>query len=130
MEASYDEPVFPISVVAKMLSVHPQTLRIYEKEGLIEPSRTDGKMRLFSQRDLDKIKTILRLTRELGVNLAGVDIVLRLKERMDELDSINAELRKKANMNADIKGDLAVNKSSYEIVLLSTSTSETSKNEK
>lgn len=78
----YDEPLYLISVVAKILGVHPQTLRQYEKEGLIEPSRTDGKMRLYSQRDMDKIKTILRLTRDMGVNLAGVDIILRLKENL------------------------------------------------
>ena len=83
---SYDEPVYLISVVAKILSIHPQTLRQYEREGLIEPGRTDGKMRLYSQRDIDKIKTILRLTRDLGVNLAGVDIILRLKDRLDEQD--------------------------------------------
>ncbi|MUU33061.1 heat shock protein transcriptional repressor HspR [Helicobacter pylori] len=89
----YDEPLYLISVVAKILGVHPQTLRQYEKEGLIEPSRTDGKMRLYSQRDMDKIKTILRLTRDMGVNLAGVDIILRLKEKLDELDSLNKELQ-------------------------------------
>ncbi|GAA7234726.1 helix-turn-helix transcriptional regulator [Helicobacter pylori] len=89
----YDEPLYLISVVAKILGVHPQTLRQYEKEGLIEPSRTDGKMRLYSQRDMDKIKTILRLTRDMGVNLAGVDIILRLKEKLDELDNLNKELQ-------------------------------------
>ncbi|WP_100979803.1 heat shock protein transcriptional repressor HspR [Helicobacter pylori] len=89
----YDEPLYLISVVAKILGVHPQTLRQYEKEGLIEPSRTDGKMRLYSQRDIDKIKTILRLTRDMGVNLAGVDIILRLKEKLDELDNLNKELQ-------------------------------------
>ena len=69
---SYDEPVYLISVVAKILEIHPQTLRQYEKEGLIQPGRTDGKMRLYSQRDIDKIKTILKLTRDMGVILAGV----------------------------------------------------------
>jgi MerR family transcriptional regulator/heat shock protein HspR len=82
----YDEPIFLISVVAKVLKIHPQTLRQYEREGLIIPSRTEGKMRLYSQRDIDKIKTILRLTRELGVNLAGVDIILRLKEQISKLE--------------------------------------------
>ncbi len=120
MDASYDEPVFLISVVAKILDIHPQTLRQYEKEGLIEPSRTDGKMRLYSQRDMDKIKTILKLTRDLGVNLAGVDIILRLKERMDELDSLNDDLRNnlhKHQNNKNIVGDLTIVKSSYELVL-------------
>lgn len=120
MDASYDEPVFLISVVAKILDIHPQTLRQYEKEGLIEPSRTDGKMRLYSQRDMDKIKTILKLTRDLGVNLAGVDIILRLKERMDELDSLNDDLRNnlhKQQNTKSVSGDLTIIKSSYELVL-------------
>ncbi|MWV61616.1 MerR family transcriptional regulator [Helicobacter saguini] len=119
MEASYDEPVYLISVVAKILDIHPQTLRQYEKEGLIEPSRTDGKMRLYSQRDMDKIKTILKLTRDLGVNLAGVDIILRLKERMDELDSNINDLRAnvKTQTHTSKSGDLTIVSSSYEIVL-------------
>lgn len=120
MDASYDEPVFLISVVAKILDIHPQTLRQYEKEGLIEPSRTDGKMRLYSQRDMDKIKSILKLTRDLGVNLAGVDIILRLKERMDELDSLNDSLRNdlhKQQNKTNVAGDLTIVKSSYELVL-------------
>ncbi|MDR1975661.1 MAG: helix-turn-helix transcriptional regulator [Campylobacteraceae bacterium] len=90
---NYKEPVYLISVVAKVLEIHPQTLRQYEREGLIVPSRTEGKMRLYSQMDIDRIKLILRLTRELGVNLAGVDVVLQLKEKMDELESTVDELR-------------------------------------
>jgi MerR family transcriptional regulator/heat shock protein HspR len=93
---NYDEPVYLISVVSKMLDIHPQTLRQYEREGLVSPSRTDGRMRLYSQRDVDKIKMVLRLTRELGVNLAGVDIILRLKERISkleyEVESLNMEV--------------------------------------
>ena len=95
---AYDEPVYLISVVAKVLNIHPQTLRQYEREGLISPSRTEGKTRLYSQKDIDRIKTILRLTRELGVNLAGVDIILRLKEKMEEMereiDRLRAELER------------------------------------
>ena len=94
----YDEPVYLISVVAKVLNIHPQTLRQYEREGLITPSRTEGKTRLYSQKDIDRIKTILRLTRDLGVNLAGVDIILRLKEQMDEMEKeiemLRSELQK------------------------------------
>lgn len=86
MMHAYDEPVYLISVVAKVLNIHPQTLRQYEREGLISPSRTQGKTRLYSQKDIDRIKMILRLTRELGVNLAGVDIILRLKEQMEEME--------------------------------------------
>ena len=78
---SYDEPVYLISVVASILDIHPQTLRQYEKEGLIEPSRTQGRMRLYSQRDIDKIKFVLQLTRKMGINLAGVDVILKLKSR-------------------------------------------------
>ena len=89
----YDEPVYLISVVAKILDIHPQTLRQYERENLICPSRTNGRIRLYSQRDIDKIKLILRLTRELGVNLAGVDIILRLKENVDLMETEMAELR-------------------------------------
>ena len=93
MEHNYDEPVYLISVVAKVLSIHPQTLRQYEREGLVEPSRTDGKMRLYSQKDIDRIKLILRLTRDMGVNLAGVDVILKLKSKIQEFESLVDELR-------------------------------------
>ncbi|PAF52072.1 helix-turn-helix transcriptional regulator [Helicobacter sp. 13S00477-4] len=115
---SYDEPVYLISVVAKILEIHPQTLRQYEKEGLIEPNRTDGKMRLYSQRDIDKIKTILRLTRDMGVNLAGVDIILRLKERLDELDLLNEELRSNLQKKSQTQNTgVSVKQSSYELII-------------
>jgi len=101
MQQNYDEPLYLISVVAKVLSIHPQTLRQYEREGLIEPSRTDGKIRLYSQRDIDKIKLILRLTRDMGVNLAGVDVILKLKNQLQEfeilIDELRLELNKKQN---------------------------------
>ncbi|WP_026944593.1 heat shock protein transcriptional repressor HspR [Helicobacter rodentium] len=116
---SYDEPVYLISVVAKILAIHPQTLRQYEREGLVEPGRTDGKMRLYSQRDIDKIKMILRLTRDLGVNLAGVDIILRLKDRLDEQDKEIEELRlnlEKLKANQPSKS-VVKKQSSYEIII-------------
>ena len=121
---SYDEPVYLISVVAKILSIHPQTLRQYEREGLIEPGRTDGKMRLYSQRDIDKIKTILRLTRDLGVNLAGVDIILRLKDKLDEQDREIEELQiqlEKLKSNQPNKSVIR-KQSSYEIIIFKEST--------
>lgn len=93
MQHTYEEPVYLISVVAKVLSIHPQTLRQYEREGLIEPSRTDGKMRLYSQKDIDKIKLILRLTRDMGVNLVGVDVILKLKRQINEFEALIDELR-------------------------------------
>lgn len=116
---SYDEPVYLISVVAKILAIHPQTLRQYEREGLVEPGRTDGKMRLYSQRDIDKIKMILRLTRDLGVNLAGVDIILRLKDRLDEQDKEIEELRlnlEKLKANQPSKS-VVKKQSSYEVII-------------
>lgn len=118
----YDEPVYLISIVAKMLEIHPQTLRQYERENLICPSRSDGRIRLYSQRDVDKIKMILRLTRELGVNIAGVDIILRLKESVDAMEHEIAELRhelQKANNNRSVAPDkaLVTKKSIYEMVI-------------
>ncbi|RDU58651.1 heat shock protein transcriptional repressor HspR [Helicobacter sp. MIT 99-5507] len=114
---SYEEPVFLISVVARILSIHPQTLRQYEKEGLIEPGRTDGKMRLYSQKDIDKIKTILRLTRDLGVNLAGVDIILRLKDKLDELDSTIEELQSSIDKQDNKKNSISVKRNSYDVII-------------
>ncbi|MDR2636105.1 MAG: helix-turn-helix transcriptional regulator [Campylobacteraceae bacterium] len=106
----YKEPVYLISVVAKVLEIHPQTLRQYEREGLIVPSRTEGKMRLYSQMDIDRIKLILRLTRELGVNLAGVDVVLQLKEKMDELENTIDDLRVELSNAAQKGSSIAPNK--------------------
>ena len=83
---SYIEPDYLISVVADILGVHPQTLRQYEREGLIKPSRTNGKIRLYSQKDINHIKYVLTLTKEIGVNLAGVDIILQLNKRIEELE--------------------------------------------
>ena len=84
---SYIEPVYLISAVAEILNIHPQTLRQYEREGLIKPSRTNGKIRLYSQKDIDHIKYVLTLTRELGVNLAGVDIILQLNQKIEILEN-------------------------------------------
>lgn len=78
------KPVYMISVVAEMLSVHPQTLRLYEREGFIFPSRTGGQ-RLYSQADVKRLGFILSLTRELGVNRAGVEIILRMRQRLHGL---------------------------------------------
>jgi len=118
---SYDEPVYLISVVATMLNIHPQTLRQYEREGLVEPSRTQGRMRLYSQRDIDRMKLILRLTRQMGVNLAGVDIVLQLKEQIDqmqqEIDQLREELSR-VNRNGSVHMSKAlVAKNAYDIII-------------
>ena len=76
---------FMISAVAQRYNIHPQTLRMYEREGLIRPSRTEGNTRLYSQDDLEQLETILTLTRDLGVNLAGVEIILNMRQKMDRM---------------------------------------------
>jgi MerR family transcriptional regulator, heat shock protein HspR len=77
--------LFMISVVSEMLGIHPQTLRLYEREGFIKPKRSGGNTRLFSEEDVEKLEMILRLTRELGVNLAGVDVILSMREKMEQM---------------------------------------------
>lgn len=119
---TYDEPVYLISIVAKILDIHPQTLRQYERENLITPSRSDGRIRLYSQRDIDRIKLILRLTREMGVNLAGVDVVLRLKEQIDTMEQEIAQLRHQLSKAKEATGvppekSLVTKKSIYEMII-------------
>ncbi len=80
-----DTPVYMISIVAKIAGVHPQTLRFYESEGLIKPSRTEGKTRLYSERDLIRVKRIVSLTRERGVNVAGTSIILKMEDDIERL---------------------------------------------
>lgn len=79
------KPFYMISAVAEMFNIHPQTLRAYEREGLIHPSRSQGNTRLYSQEDVEQIELILRLTKELGVNLAGVEVILNMRDRMFEM---------------------------------------------
>ncbi|HEU4370248.1 MAG TPA: MerR family transcriptional regulator [Methylomirabilota bacterium] len=79
------KPLYMIGVVAQMLKVHPQTLRFYEKKGLVRPGRTEGQTRMYSEEDLEDIARLLRLTRDLGVNLAGVEIILKMRRRMIEM---------------------------------------------
>src|SRR5437762_1457063 len=74
---------YMISVVAAKYDIHPQTLRLYEREGLLTPSRTEGNTRLYSEEDLEQLETILSLTRELGVNLAGVEVILNMRKKID-----------------------------------------------
>ncbi len=79
------QALFMISAVAQRYDIHPQTLRLYEREGLLKPSRTEGNTRLYSQADLERLETILTLTRDLGVNLAGVEIILNMRQKMDRM---------------------------------------------
>ena len=78
---------YMISVVAKSYGIHPQTLRLYEREGLLKPSRTEGNTRLYSEEDLRELEVILNLTRDLGVNLAGVEIVLNMRRKMEQMQA-------------------------------------------
>jgi MerR family transcriptional regulator/heat shock protein HspR len=76
---------YMISAVAQKYNIHPQTLRLYEREGLLKPSRTEGNTRLYSEVDLEQLETILSLTRDLGVNLAGVEIILNMRRRIEQM---------------------------------------------
>lgn len=76
---------YMISAVAEQYEIHPQTLRLYEREGLLKPSRSDGNTRLYTDDDLERLEVILKLTREMGVNLAGVEIILNMREKMEAM---------------------------------------------
>ncbi|MBV8818801.1 MAG: helix-turn-helix transcriptional regulator [Acidobacteriaceae bacterium] len=93
-----------ISAVAEQYAIHPQTLRLYEREGLLTPSRSEGNTRLYTEDDLERLEVILQLTRELGVNLAGVEIILNMREKMETMqrqiqgfiETLNQELSQRA----------------------------------
>jgi MerR family transcriptional regulator/heat shock protein HspR len=87
MALRHGEPVFVISVAARLLEMHPQTLRKYEREGLIAPSRTQGNLRLYSDRDIERLRQVKYLVEERGLNLAGVQLALELTERLRALRS-------------------------------------------
>jgi MerR family transcriptional regulator/heat shock protein HspR len=95
MRGKKQQPGFySISVVANTYNIHPQTLRMYEREGLLTPERTEGNTRLYSQGDVERLEAILNLTRDMGVNLAGVDIILKLREQMERMQTDVNELLK------------------------------------
>lgn len=106
--------LFMISVVSEMLGIHPQTLRIYEREGFIKPKRSGGNTRLYSEEDVERLEMILRLTRELGVNLAGVEVILSMREKMEQLqremeetiqllrDELESDIRRREEMKKAI----------------------------
>ena len=98
-----------ISAVAEMYGIHPQTLRLYEREGLLKPSRTEGNTRLYTDEDLQRLEFILNLARDLGVNISGIAIILQMRERMEEMQrqiqdfvtAIQQEVMSRASMAAD-----------------------------
>jgi MerR family transcriptional regulator/heat shock protein HspR len=85
MAKKRSKAAYMISSVAEQYEIHPQTLRLYEREGLLAPSRSDGNTRLYTDEDLERLEVILKLTRELGVNLAGVEIILNMREKMEAM---------------------------------------------
>src|ERR1700738_5644977 len=99
---------YMISAVAEMYDIHPPTLRLYEREGLLKPSRSDGNTRLYTDEDLERLEVILKLTRDLGVNLAGVEIILNMREKMAAMQrqietfvaTLNQELAQRAGRSA------------------------------
>jgi MerR family transcriptional regulator/heat shock protein HspR len=104
MTKSKSKAAYMISAVAEQYEIHPQTLRLYEREGLLAPSRSDGNTRLYTDDDLERLEVILKLTRDLGVNLAGVEIILNMREKMEAMQqqiegfisNLNQELSKRA----------------------------------
>jgi MerR family transcriptional regulator, heat shock protein HspR len=104
MTRSKGKAAYMISAVAEQYAIHPQTLRLYEREGLLAPSRSEGNTRLYTDDDLERLEVILKLTRELGVNLAGVEIILNMREKMEAMqkqiesfvETLNQELSQRA----------------------------------
>ena len=105
MARSKSKAAYMISSVAEQYEIHPQTLRLYEREGLLKPSRSEGNTRLYTEEDLERLEVILHLTRDLGVNLAGVEIILNMREKMGEMQvqiqefiaTLNRELVARSN---------------------------------
>lgn len=108
MAKSRSKAAYMISAVAEQYEIHPQTLRLYEREGLLAPSRSEGNTRLYTDDDLERLEVILKLTRELGVNLAGVEIILNMREKMaamqqqieEFVSTLNQELATRARTSA------------------------------
>lgn len=96
-----DHPVYTIRIAAQLVGVHQQTLRTYEREGLLKPARSAGRQRLYSEADIERLRVIRRLIDELGVNLAGADIILRLRQQIDLLQDENRQLRAELQRQRD-----------------------------
>ena len=92
--ATNHRPLFTTSNIATLLNIHPQTLRLYEREGFLKPSRSKGNARMYSPQDVEQLQVILHLTRELGVNLAGVEVILRMQQQLMQLQRDTDELRR------------------------------------
>jgi MerR family transcriptional regulator, heat shock protein HspR len=116
MKKTRAKAAYMISAVAEQYGIHPQTLRMYEREGLLEPSRSDGNTRLYTDEDLERLEVILKLTRDMGVNLAGVEIILNMRARMDAMQrqmqefiaSLNQELLSRTVVTAEAESNSLV----------------------
>ena len=108
-QISQHEPVFQISIVSRMIGLHQQTIRTYERVGLVKPYRTGGNTRLYSQADVERLRTVRRLVNALGVNLAGVDVIIRMSRQIEELQQhlkhVSNELRSAEHRLAIIEKD-------------------------
>ena len=112
--AKRGKAAYMISAVAQTFKIHPQTLRLYEREGLLKPSRTEGNTRLYTEEDIERLELILNLTRDMGVNLAGVEVVLNMRSKMEQMrrqmedfvSLVQRELMSRQEANEEIKNAL------------------------
>lgn len=102
-EIDPEEPCYVISIAARMVGMHAQTLRTYERIGLVEPKRTRGNIRMYSPADVARLRQVQRLINDLGVNLAGVDVILRMTEQMKALEAENKALREELQRRRDLR---------------------------
>jgi MerR family transcriptional regulator, heat shock protein HspR len=107
---------FTISVVADMYGIHPQTLRLYEREGLLKPSRSEGNKRLYTDADLKRLDLILNLTRELGVNLAGVEVILNMRDKMEVMHREVEQLMEFVRAQFGAEGDFVADRLRHALV--------------
>ena len=122
-----DEPCYVISIAAKLVSLHPQTLRYYDRIGLITPRRTGGRIRLYSPRDIERLRKIARLTEDLGVNLAGVDVIMRMAKSIEQLQAqlerqsaeSEAEIRALKQRIKEIEDERGKAQQSYQVINVS-----------
>ena len=116
MRKAKSRAAYMISAIAEQYGIHPQTLRLYEREGLLKPSRSEGNTRLYTAEDIERLEVILHLTRDLGVNLAGVEIILNMREKMGEMQSqiqqfistLNSELAARSQRAAESRSNSLV----------------------
>ena len=100
-DGDVDAPVYVISIVARMVGMHAQTLRQYERVGLVEPKRSGGNIRLYSRADVERLRQVQRLVNDLGVNLAGVEVILRMNEKLQAMEQEMEAMRREVQRHRD-----------------------------